>query len=447
MSDENINELSKKTLGSYIKKASVKAVSLADASQRARVSAPFGKAERLDKKADRRLAGVSKATDKLTKEDVFTDEEMAQISENVSEAEFEQLDELSRETLEKYRSKAKADPAHAVTRGKVPAAKAKTRAKRTAGFQTASKKITKIAQAEWAVSKKNHIDNVAHAHAQMPSIMAHHGYEKIGETDKRVAYVKHLPEIGHTMTVQHHKVHENSRHSQDHLYSHSGSTGWQSGSDRHHVEMGFANHTGKTKKDTVDAIHTHLKGLEDYHTKHGLEESEENEGPLMVEDYDFIGLISEKKTSDFYEGVRELLDARAVASIVESDEDDDFDFDATEDLDDDFDIEDEVTEEDIAWIAENISEEDFEMLDELSKKTLGSYIEKAKDSKEDIKQLRAEIDPEWRHSRPAAVKDYRDNLSRENKNRNKGIKLASDKLTKEDITFDDLVTFREEGAE
>jgi hypothetical protein len=72
-SEETVNEISKKTLGSYVKKASYDAASNA---------AKFG-ANEPDKKggsafvkAHNRLRGITKATDRLTKEEVELDEEV-----------------------------------------------------------------------------------------------------------------------------------------------------------------------------------------------------------------------------------------------------------------------------------------------------------------------------------------------------------------------------------
>lgn len=87
---EQIDEISKKTLGSYVKKASYDAASNA---------AKFG-ANQPDKKggsafvkAHNRLRGIAKATDRLTKEEV------------------EELDEISRDTARSYIRKASADNA------------------------------------------------------------------------------------------------------------------------------------------------------------------------------------------------------------------------------------------------------------------------------------------------------------------------------------------------
>jgi hypothetical protein len=80
--DVKINELSKKTLGSYIKKAS---------DDRAQNAFNVGKSGKINYKGLKRRQGISTATNKLTKEEV------------------EQLDELSPNTLHRYVKKASVD--------------------------------------------------------------------------------------------------------------------------------------------------------------------------------------------------------------------------------------------------------------------------------------------------------------------------------------------------
>jgi hypothetical protein len=87
---EQIDELSKATLGSYTKKAARSTAGLAaNAAARA---ALHGKASEYDKRTLRnRLTGISKATDRMTKE------------------EAEQIDELSKDTVQKYKKAAVKD--------------------------------------------------------------------------------------------------------------------------------------------------------------------------------------------------------------------------------------------------------------------------------------------------------------------------------------------------
>lgn len=107
MDEEDLHELSKKTLGSYIKKASGHAGRLersgaqADAlavssDNRDDKNALYKRADSRYGKAEKRYAGISKATDRLTKEEVVDEDE---------------VNELSKKTLGSYVKKAALDGA------------------------------------------------------------------------------------------------------------------------------------------------------------------------------------------------------------------------------------------------------------------------------------------------------------------------------------------------
>jgi hypothetical protein len=72
---EHLDELSKKTLGSYVKKASKDAAK--NAEDYLNNDAPYKDAEKAQKVVDKRLKGVEKATDKLTKEEIELVDEIA----------------------------------------------------------------------------------------------------------------------------------------------------------------------------------------------------------------------------------------------------------------------------------------------------------------------------------------------------------------------------------
>lgn len=122
---EQLDELSKKTLASYIKKASgtfdherkVGRVSTSAEDARRYVVNPdndpyYGSNrnkkvyDKKEKQLFNRRAGINKALDKLTKENleegIFSEEELQVIADNITEEEFEQLDELSKEKLGQY---------------------------------------------------------------------------------------------------------------------------------------------------------------------------------------------------------------------------------------------------------------------------------------------------------------------------------------------------------
>lgn len=216
-------------------------------------------------------------------EEGLSDDELAFIAENITEEEFEQLDELSKETLQSYRSKASAQRNAPLGRGRVPLKVAALKSKRSKGIDAATKKISAIGEKEWAAKEKMHTDHIAHAHASVEKIVGQHGYQKVGENEKRVTYVKHLPEVAHTLTLIHHKPgsEENpSRHSKDHIFSMSSSTGWQdSNNDRHYVgtpgksNYGWGRAHANSKADVEKNMHDQIQKHTDYHMRKGLEES------------------------------------------------------------------------------------------------------------------------------------------------------------------------------
>ena len=135
-----LQEISKKTLGSYVKKASSDAVMKAsDATKQYHKDEDDEKAFNLMDKADKRLKGVKKASDKLAKESIDS----------------EHLDEISTKTMRSYVGKAKDDMAHhqniqrAADKGSVPKSDPavqfhkKEEKKRKVGIQLAAKKLAK----------------------------------------------------------------------------------------------------------------------------------------------------------------------------------------------------------------------------------------------------------------------------------------------------------------
>jgi hypothetical protein len=81
--EENLDELSKKTLGSYVKKASFNAAQ--SAYQAGGSNGNIAKLQPHMDKLNKRTAGVNKATDKLTKEDVDVEVETKSYKEFVNE--------------------------------------------------------------------------------------------------------------------------------------------------------------------------------------------------------------------------------------------------------------------------------------------------------------------------------------------------------------------------
>ncbi len=103
---EELDELSKKTLGSYVKKATTSAIISGEA---------LGKGEKWSKSgqiASKREKGIGKAVDKMTKEEfTLEDYSVEELEDFMMSEDFEQLDELSKATLSSYVKKASLDNA------------------------------------------------------------------------------------------------------------------------------------------------------------------------------------------------------------------------------------------------------------------------------------------------------------------------------------------------
>lgn len=101
---EELDEISKATLGSYVKKATTNAIISGEA---------LGKGEKWSKSgqiASKREKGIRKAIDKLTKEEfTLEDYSLEELEDFMMSEEFEQLDELSKKTLGSYVKKATSD--------------------------------------------------------------------------------------------------------------------------------------------------------------------------------------------------------------------------------------------------------------------------------------------------------------------------------------------------
>jgi hypothetical protein len=101
---EELDELSKATLGSYVKKATTSAIISGEA---------LGKGEKWSKSgqiASKREKGIGKAVDKMTKEEfTLEDYSVEELEDFMMSEDFEQLDELSKATLSSYVNKASAN--------------------------------------------------------------------------------------------------------------------------------------------------------------------------------------------------------------------------------------------------------------------------------------------------------------------------------------------------
>jgi hypothetical protein len=108
LDEEQLDELSKKTLGSYVKKASDKlsshGINMVGSLERGDIenSAYHGR------KIHTRQKGIAKAVNKLTKEDL-EDFSIEELEDFMMSEDYEQLDELSKKTLGSYVKKATSD--------------------------------------------------------------------------------------------------------------------------------------------------------------------------------------------------------------------------------------------------------------------------------------------------------------------------------------------------
>lgn len=90
---EQIDELSKKTLGSYIKVASRKVISATKGAEKHGYTDDRGHDSKVFKKLQNRISGIDRATDKLTKEDIELTAEEVERLEAIS-SEFEDLEQI-----------------------------------------------------------------------------------------------------------------------------------------------------------------------------------------------------------------------------------------------------------------------------------------------------------------------------------------------------------------
>ena len=263
---DTIDELTKSTLGSYIKKSSRSAVSHAATAQYSDDTDADSTGD--NKKVMKRLSGISRASTKLTKEEVsdidegrgkkgqarhqkMDDEweddaakkgkkkfapvkstkkaawdesyeyvivseefgigEIMEVSEDFATIVFEgriedislddifveeveDLEELSKDTMKSYQTKASAQLAGSVKRGKPSSSTLAMRAKRGSGMENAKAKLAAIYKKEHAAHRSemtklnNHLDD--HFMKEHGKILAKHGYDKHHSHEDGTTYTK-----------------------------------------------------------------------------------------------------------------------------------------------------------------------------------------------------------------------------------------------------------------
>lgn len=373
------------------------------------------------------------------------------ISENA-----DQLNELSKETLQSYKTKAENDPALAKKRGRVSSTTQMTRAKRIKGLENAAKKLGDIRKKEFeksfAKSQAKNEDLHKHFHKEAPKILAKHGYTKVSENDKRATYVR-PHETGHVTTVTlHKKTPELGVASHDFGSSINMST-------RHHTHDGGSfidddKHT-KQKREMMPKFEAAVikHHSDDWHWGHvnesfNLEVFSDNEletlDALISEDYEQLDEISKKTLGSYIKKASGTFDherntpGRVATSaedarryITDPKNDPYYGSNGNEKIYNKIGKKLSNRRSGINKALDRLTKEEVEQIDELSKKTLGSYIKKASS---DMAEKRAN---QLMHS--AGMGDEKPTQKSNQKHiaatikRQKGISKAVNKLTKEDL--------------
>ena len=393
----------------------------------------------------KKIAGMAGDKNKIDAEDLkkLRGEEVAE--------EVEQIDELSTDTLEKYRDAAKKDPAFEKRKGKISAARKTVMAKRTKGIETANKKISAGHKKEWDEHKAVQNAVTEHLKNNAGKILQKHGFTKLVDNEKRGVYVKGDDKAGiaHTVTV-----HKSDKHySPNHVSTYSSTTGWQSSDDRHYSDRN-RHHTAYNKmadveKHKADAEHeyeNHIKAQHDYHHKHGLEESVQVSGDMINE-----ALDAAARYGDHHTAIKSLL--KSISQHVENHKADALkhkDYRGKKgvtwghvgDLADVHqqlaNIHDRLAQqgEYKKTIGESVEDDSVEQIDELSRKTMANYIKGAAKDIEYNAAKRQKFQP-WENDKDpdirAAGRRRVGNADKALDKRLKGSSMAANKLAREEV--------------
>lgn len=224
--------------------------------------------------SDSYLHNRRKTVTKSVKEEV----EEVEVNEESESDRDAYLAELSTDVMNRYRAKAKNDPAFEKRKGKVSAARKFIMAKRTKGIETAGKKISAAHRAEYDEHKKVSEAVADHLKNNAGKILEKHGFKKVVDNEKRGVYVKGDHEAGVAHNVVVHKT--DKHYSPHHISTYSSTTGWQSSDDRFHADHHrFSRNYHKMadldhhKAEAEANYENHIKAQHAYHHKHGLEEA------------------------------------------------------------------------------------------------------------------------------------------------------------------------------
>lgn len=358
------------------------------------------------------------------------------IAKNMKKEEVEQIDELSTDTMQSYRAKAKADPAFEKRKGKISAARKAVMAKRNKGIETASKKISDAHKKEYNEHKD--VQNAISDHLKSEGahkVLTKHGFKKAVENEKRAVYTKPDSDAGVVHTVTVHKT--DKGHSPHHISSYSSTSGWQSSDDRHYSDRHWPkdyykkadveHHKAKAESEYAD----HIKGQMAYHHKKGLEEAVKVLGDEMINE----ALDAAARYGDHHTAIKSLL--KSISQHVESHKSDALkhkDYrgkkgvhwghvgDLAQVHSQLADIHDRLAQqgEYKKSMSESVEDLDIEQIDELSKATMGAYVKKAAD--------------DFQKRKP---KMGYDGQLKKMQNRKVGVNRALDKMYGEEVELDE----------
>jgi hypothetical protein len=389
---EQIDEISKATMGRYINKAKD---SIDTASYRQGHKEAHGSSSKpLEKKLTKRHKGISTAVSKLTKEDA------------------EQIDELSRKTLGNYINKANKDSVsrgieYGFSRDKKDSLSALEKLpNRTKGIKRATDKLTKEEQD--FVDSLNDAD-IGQIDELSKATMGSYIKKASGaEKPKNVMSPKNIP------------LTKIAAYQGDSETGHFGNRFNQAGYDkadrlRKNRETGIKRAADKLAKEEVEQIDELSKKTLASYAKKAMKDAPEKDRMGTA----LSGLAAQSASQGDREGASDF-GKRAASSYTKAAN----------------------RRAGMTKAIDKLAKEEVEQIDELSKKTLGSYIKKASGAAgtnpvagKNIPLTRVhayQSDSETGYFGKRFNQDSYDKAERLNKNRKQGITRAADKLAKEE---------------
>lgn len=269
---EQIDELSKKTLKSYTKKAITSSERAWNNADKEEDKSMATDGEKYPEKQKRHMDNAVKHINTWNKREAGLKIAAKKIKENediLENEDLNQLDEVSKETIISYRNKAKADPAFEKKRGKPAKATLDTRAKRERGLDIARKALNKIYAKDSEDREKNHLEVIKHVRDNIHDTLKEHGYNFVGSDSKHSLYAKHLPGTAvMNHAIVHHDTSDGDSYSKRHVLSMKSTTGWQGSGDNHYVESHKGDYSSQnTKHNAMSALHDHIKSFDDRHAE------------------------------------------------------------------------------------------------------------------------------------------------------------------------------------